>query len=308
MKSGSQSKRLFYQNDRLVSSLVLGLKVRYFLGGGFLLSDLEGKASVVSLLATESGGTVLEDLKSGAACRVTYAPYGQRAPDFSGMTQLGFNGEYLLPLLACYGLGNGYRFFSPVLMRFSSPDNWAPFRVLHAYGYCKGDPVNHADPSGHMLSKHLRRYQSNTNDIVKRMYAMSYQEDGFATLPRNMLREDLDRRRLQVLKEIYSLYDAGRKSVVWLRRHAKDPRYKEVEVRSLSVVENFKFYYSETLDRINEAYLRHPSVALDVAIDRNAINGSNIVGPSGQSRSTMPSGVVQIRRATNSGRRTNNLR
>lgn len=50
-----------------------------------------------------------------------------------------------------YLLGQGYRAYSPVLMRFTSADSWSPFGRggLNAYAYCLGDPVNAVDPSGH---------------------------------------------------------------------------------------------------------------------------------------------------------------
>ena len=63
----------------------------------------------------------------------------------------GFNGEQPDPLTGHYHLGNGYRQFNPVLMRFNSPDSWSPFGEggLNAYGYCEGDPVNLVDRNGH---------------------------------------------------------------------------------------------------------------------------------------------------------------
>lgn len=68
------------------------------------------------------------------------------------MSRLGFNSE--LPELATnhYLLGNGYRAYSSVLMRFLQPDSWSPFGLggLNPYCYCDGEPVNPTDPSGHM--------------------------------------------------------------------------------------------------------------------------------------------------------------
>lgn len=64
---------------------------------------------------------------------------------------LGFNGERLDPVSGTTHLGNGYRAYNPVLMRFDCPDSWSPFGEggINPYVYCAGDPVNHADPSGH---------------------------------------------------------------------------------------------------------------------------------------------------------------
>jgi len=64
---------------------------------------------------------------------------------------LGFNGERA-ELKGLYMLGNGYRLFSSLLMRFLSPDSISPFGEggINCYAYCYNDPVNSTDPSGHM--------------------------------------------------------------------------------------------------------------------------------------------------------------
>lgn len=63
----------------------------------------------------------------------------------------GFNGEFCDPLTGHYLLGNGYRAFNPVLMRFNSPDDLSPFGRggTNAYAYCHADPVNRVDVDGH---------------------------------------------------------------------------------------------------------------------------------------------------------------
>ncbi|MEE1921319.1 RHS repeat-associated core domain-containing protein [Pseudomonas sp. 148P] len=64
---------------------------------------------------------------------------------------LGFDGQFLESRTGHYLLGNGYRGYNPVLMRFNQPDSWSPFGSggLNPYQYCLGDPVNHRDPTGH---------------------------------------------------------------------------------------------------------------------------------------------------------------
>ena len=64
--------------------------------------------------------------------------------------KLGFNGEAHEPETRWQLLGNGYRAYNPVLMRFHSPDPFSPFAIggRNAYTYCHGDPVNSTDPSG----------------------------------------------------------------------------------------------------------------------------------------------------------------
>nr|HDS0962886.1 RHS repeat-associated core domain-containing protein [Pseudomonas putida]HDS0990120.1 RHS repeat-associated core domain-containing protein [Pseudomonas putida] len=79
-----------------------------------------------------------------------YTVYGHDGCDqfapvlrFSGQRREYATGHYLL--------GNGYRAFSSVLMRFNAPDSLSPFAQggLNAYSYCGGDPVNRNDPTGH---------------------------------------------------------------------------------------------------------------------------------------------------------------
>ncbi|WP_371916346.1 RHS repeat-associated core domain-containing protein [Pseudomonas sp. QTF5] len=83
---------------------------------------------------------------------LAYTPYGHRPPESGLLSLLGFNGERPDPVTGHYLLGNGYRAFNPVLMRFNSPDSWSPFGVggLNAYAYCEGDPINRRDPTGHI--------------------------------------------------------------------------------------------------------------------------------------------------------------
>lgn len=84
-------------------------------------------------------------------------PGGTRAPGATphagARARLGYNGQLHEPRSCSQILGNGYREYNPVLRRFHSPDSLSPFGEggINAYAYCEGDPVNHADPSGHFL-------------------------------------------------------------------------------------------------------------------------------------------------------------
>lgn len=83
-----------------------------------------------------------------------YTPYGQAHPhdDTRPQARKGYNGERRDPVTGTSHLGNGYRAYNPVLMRFHCPDSLSPFGAggLNPYAYCGSDPVNHADPSGHV--------------------------------------------------------------------------------------------------------------------------------------------------------------
>lgn len=64
---------------------------------------------------------------------------------------LRFNGQRFDPVSGTTHLGNGYREYSPLLMRFNCPDSLSPFGAggVNPYAYCAGDPINRSDPGGH---------------------------------------------------------------------------------------------------------------------------------------------------------------
>ena len=104
------------------------------------------------LLAVENGGSVLR-LHALPKTEVhAFTAYGYDLTLPSSSTVLGFNAERLDTGSESYVLGNGYRVFSPILMRFLSPDSLSPFDDggINGYAYCAGDPINHLDPSGHV--------------------------------------------------------------------------------------------------------------------------------------------------------------
>ncbi|VVQ19587.1 hypothetical protein PS914_06332 [Pseudomonas fluorescens] len=111
----------------------------------------EGDKMTASLLATDQQRSVLNALDADRPHPLAYTPYGHRPPENGLLSLLGFTGERPDAVTGHYHLGNGYRQFNPVLMRFNSPDSWSPFKEggLNTYTYCVGDPVNKADPNGH---------------------------------------------------------------------------------------------------------------------------------------------------------------
>lgn len=106
------------------------------------------RSSTRRLLLTDHQRSVIGSMTSERQSSA-YAPFGsstahvRHASRFTGEHQDRFSGNYLL--------GNGYRAYSPALRRFTSPDSWSPFATggMNAYAYCKSDPVNYTDPTGH---------------------------------------------------------------------------------------------------------------------------------------------------------------
>ncbi|UVL76254.1 RHS repeat-associated core domain-containing protein [Pseudomonas putida] len=80
----------------------------------------------------------------------SYGVYGVHEESAELASVIGFSGYYFDALSTHYLLGNGYRSYSPSMMRFLSPDSLSPFSRggLNAYGYCAGDPLNRVDPDG----------------------------------------------------------------------------------------------------------------------------------------------------------------
>ena len=85
---------------------------------------------------------------------LTYSAYGYSTGVSSAQILLGFNAEPIDTSTGYYPLGNGYRLYSPVIMRFVAPDSWSPFGKggVNTYGYCAGDPINNLDPDGHVYA------------------------------------------------------------------------------------------------------------------------------------------------------------
>lgn len=81
-----------------------------------------------------------------------YTPYGYAPVENPKGALLRYNGAFFDRAASHYLLGNGYRGYSPSLMRFGSPDGFSPFGDggPNSYMYCVGDPVNFTDPTGHV--------------------------------------------------------------------------------------------------------------------------------------------------------------
>lgn len=148
-QAGQESVQRFFQKNRLTTHLQ-GQTRRTLLHADEQLLALQygpNPTTAYVLLATDQQTSVIATPDE----RASFTPYGQRPPQANLMDLPGFTGQQADPVTGHYLLGNGYRGFNPVLMRFNSPDSLSPFGEggLNAYAYCKGDPVNQVDPSGH---------------------------------------------------------------------------------------------------------------------------------------------------------------
>ncbi|KIL84624.1 hypothetical protein FAVG1_12151 [Fusarium avenaceum] len=146
---------LHYHDGALMSITQGGSKTSYLTDGHVYWGEIvheEGRKPQVQLWAPDSNQSVLASVKGDADEKVEhheYTPYGLST---ASSLSVGFNGQWRDPITGWYHLGNGYRVYSPSLMRFHTPDSWSPFisHEINPYTYCRGDPINNSDPSGHM--------------------------------------------------------------------------------------------------------------------------------------------------------------
>ncbi|MCW8275665.1 RHS repeat-associated core domain-containing protein [Pseudomonas sp. PCH199] len=145
----------FYCRSRLATEIRGAVRYSIVQYDDWLLAQQqsEGDALETTLPATDQHRSILNTLKANHPRHpIAYAPYGHRPVGGALLSLLGFNGERPDPVTGSYLLGNGYRAFNPVLMRFTSPDSLSPFEKggLNSFTYCLGDPINRHDPNGHI--------------------------------------------------------------------------------------------------------------------------------------------------------------
>lgn len=147
----------FYCKSRLATEIQGAVRRSVFQYDDQLLAQLRREDVKVdaTLLATDQQRSVLNVLDANRLHPLAYSPYGHRPAENGLLSLLGFNGERPDPVTGHYLLGNGYRAFSPVLMRFNSPDSWSPFGEggVNAYAYGLGNPSTYNDPTGHFSLK-----------------------------------------------------------------------------------------------------------------------------------------------------------
>lgn len=124
-----ESVQRFYRRDRLSTEVQGTLRHSIFEHLDQPLAQHSSQAGKVEawMLATDFQQSVLHSMSSAAHQSAVFCPYGYRTPESGLSSLLGFNGQRRGPVTGHYLLGNGYRAFNPVLMRFNCPDSLSPF-------------------------------------------------------------------------------------------------------------------------------------------------------------------------------------
>ena len=140
----------FYNSTRVASEIEGTITRSFFEHDVQPLAQQQ--AGTTTLLATDAQASVLHSVSTAQSAPHAYSPYGHRPVANGLLSVLGFNGERPDPLTGYYLLGQGYRAFNPVLMRFNSTDSLSPFGEggINTYAYCSADPINKRDPNGHI--------------------------------------------------------------------------------------------------------------------------------------------------------------
>jgi RHS repeat-associated protein len=152
-QSNDGTEQRFYRDGQLASQLRGDEQRSFIRAGEHLLAEQQSGANAsTQLLVTDAKKTVLAEVSQDGSNDLTYNAYGHQSSADPAASGSGFNGELRESATGWYLLGQGYRAYNPVLMRFHSPDSLSPFGDggLNAYAYCVGDPVNYLDPSGHI--------------------------------------------------------------------------------------------------------------------------------------------------------------
>ena len=156
-----KSSHLFYKNNHGICSVIgdeRAVTIISVPGISMAEQRTAPQLSEIQCLATDQQSSTLYIQHRNNEHRLSYTAYGHSESVIKALSRLGFAGQRHDGPTNCYLLGNGYRAFSPVIMRFLSPDSFSPFGRgnINSYAYCSCDPVNMVDPSGHtggMFSK-----------------------------------------------------------------------------------------------------------------------------------------------------------
>ncbi|BBP60908.1 RHS repeat-associated core domain-containing protein [Pseudomonas sp. St316] len=118
----------FYRNNELTTEIQGSANSTFVRAEGVVLAERRSEAGVKALLlAGDDKNSVLCEISREVIKGIAYSPYGHQLEGSLVNSHLGYNGERRERQTGWYLLGNGYRVFNPLLMRFHSPDNLSPF-------------------------------------------------------------------------------------------------------------------------------------------------------------------------------------
>ncbi|MFJ2693443.1 RHS repeat-associated core domain-containing protein [Pseudomonas sp. NPDC087336] len=301
----------FFCKDRLATEIHNAAQRSIFQQDEHVLAQQNrwGDKVDTTLLATDHQRSVLNAMDSTQAHRIAYTPYGHRPLASGLLSLLGFNGERPDLVTGHYHLGNGYRQFNPVLMRFNSPDKLSPFGKggVNAYAYCGNDPINWIDPDGSLRIIGIGKINTSTyraNVIARDAIAGKVTiTNGKATILFNKdaqytvdLAKHSKRGQKKIVREAVHELESGRSSLVNAEEQLKyikiriHPKYEEAfngaldNIKALPQTEleydippnsNKNFIHNKLWTTINQAQINR-DIKTTLATIRNAPEHQNL--------------------------------
>jgi RHS repeat-associated protein len=156
---GSATTQYAYWGDRLTDEFdgaSRQLTSRYDFGDGVIRGELGGEGERWYFSDALGSVTALSKLdgqsQSSVAARYEYTSWGAQTSSGASSNQLGYTGQRLDVETGLMAMGNGERYYSPLLGRFTQQDSWtgalAEPQTLNRYAYANGNPLRFVDPSG----------------------------------------------------------------------------------------------------------------------------------------------------------------
>ncbi|WP_086936709.1 MULTISPECIES: RHS repeat-associated core domain-containing protein [Pseudomonas] len=225
--STQASTQRFYLQKRLTCEIQGSIGRSIFQQADQLLAQQQRQNGAVetTLLTTDQQRSVLHALNATQPYALAYTPYGHRPPENGLLSLLGFNGERSDPVTGHYLLGNGYRAFNPVLMRFNSPDTLSPFGEggLNTYVYCAADPVNRNDPTGHVWRPLMKQYRFRTPSTRRPADIIGGSEEPGQNIPIKQKTMDLPERISYVKNPKTQKKHSERSTQHWIAEKSETP-------------------------------------------------------------------------------------
>ena len=177
--------RIFYQHTVASTRIDQGGATQALAYGRQTLAITHLPLLRASLFASNMLNTPTAIASSGKMATIAYTPFGFARHE--QQASVGFNGAPSDPLTGNYGLGQGYRWYSPALRRFQAADDISPFGKggINCYAFTHNDPVNKYDPDGHQGRKYfsnLLQVKSNSAEGKRLGFFKSQPQQGKPSL------------------------------------------------------------------------------------------------------------------------------